>query len=54
MIFFGETSCLNNLQINLCLQKYCNPKDEYLTLPAKHFERNVKSFIRKNKNTFTI
>ena len=34
--------------------KYCNPRDEYLTLLAKHFERNVKSFTRKSKNTSTL
>jgi len=34
--------------------KYYNPRDEHLTLPAKHFERNVKSFTRKNKNTFIL
>ena len=53
-MIFGEISLLGQPANKSYACKICNPSDEYLTVPTKYFVRNVKSFIRKNKNTFIL
>ena len=53
-MIFGEISLLGQPANKSYACKIYDPGDEYLTVPAKYFVRNVKSFIRKNKSVFII
>ena len=53
-MIFGEISLLGQPANKSYACKIYDLSDEYLTLPAKHFVRNVKSFTKKNKNTFIL
>ena len=50
----GEISLLGQPANKSMSAKNSNPSDEYLTVLAKYFEEDVRSFTKESKNTFTL
>ena len=51
---FGEISLLGQPANKSMSAKNSNPSDEYLTVLAKYFEEDVRSFTKESKSTFTL